>query len=104
MKTKTNKPKIETNVSIVRPAAEVTITIKGLEHKITEEEARSLFAKLKSALGIIDPAPFVSPYREPIRWRPAYLQPLPMPPGWDENKVMCSLVEATHAIVTAGGK
>lgn len=53
MKPKSTPAKIETTIERpVLPQATVTITINGQTHKLTEDEAKELHAKLTKTLGI----------------------------------------------------
>ena len=52
MKTKKPDPSAKPQVTVTRPVATVTISIKGTVHTVTEEEARELHTSLGKALNI----------------------------------------------------
>lgn len=89
MKTK-HTPKIDT--AITRPAATVTITINGQQHKLTEAEANELHAKLTKTLGIEPEKVFL---RKPARWPeipviPKYVDP-PVDPFNRPYRIICDI-------------
>lgn len=90
MKTKTTSVKVE------RPVATVTVTIEGKDHIMTEPEARQLYDKLQSALGIQPQVIFRPIDNNPFRDRaipmperhPIYYQPSPPSTG-EPYRVTC---------------
>lgn len=91
-----SKPAKQNDVSIVRPPAEVTITIKGVTHKLTEAEAKEIHSKLGLALDIFPP--MIEPVRRdplpPGACFPQWLAPPlePVRPWRDDNKIMCQTI------------
>lgn len=66
------------SVTIVRPAATVTVVINGTSHKMTEDEARALHQQIGQALNIKNPLDALrdqyDKFREPARWiEPRYI-------------------------------
>lgn len=76
-----NESKIKT--TIIRPAATVTIIINGKSHKLSEKDARELYASLGKTLNIEPEKVYVQPKRNDPPWTwpappvtPKYIDPL----------------------------